>query len=345
MPIEAKTPTTEYILPEPLQGNDTIQELYTAYQGTLTDELSRLELLTQEQESVVLSKYIELRDLEETEKIRESKQILIEIMTGYNIGLMYKIIIDQLVHLDRPHDDKDLYMTDAYIGIRHAMKKFVYDKGSNKFSTYATYWIRRYVSKAIKRSIFPIAISDLQHQHIEQLRLLQEIFIQKYNKTMPLEYFIQQYQENMRKRGESIPDEEKIRSALRVISVINTDSPINEEDVDSLDRYTILKVEDDHDEEDLHLLEDSNQRKYLIPSSVLSSFIERILKNGNLTEVQKRRFSYSQKYKRIPKEITEKEEANRNAVNLSIKAAKKKISQAIKEELEEENGYFRNFRL
>jgi len=120
------------------------------------NEIGRIPLLTAEQE-VELAKKIEMGDLSSKQKLAESNLRLV-------VSIAKRYIGRGLPFLD--------LMQEGNFGLLRAVEKFDYRKGF-KFSTYATWWIRQAITRAIADQARTIRIPVHMVETINKLRYTQ----------------------------------------------------------------------------------------------------------------------------------------------------------------------------
>ncbi len=120
------------------------------------NEIGRIPLLTADQE-VELAKKIEMGDLSSKQKLAESNLRLV-------VSIAKRYIGRGLPFLD--------LMQEGNFGLLRAVEKFDYRKGF-KFSTYATWWIRQAITRAIADQARTIRIPVHMVETINKLRYTQ----------------------------------------------------------------------------------------------------------------------------------------------------------------------------
>jgi RNA polymerase primary sigma factor len=171
-------------------------------------EIGRVPLLTAEQE-VSLAKRIERGDMHaKAEMVEANLRLVVSIAKGYlGRGLSFLDLIQE-----------------GSLGLIRAVEKFDYRKGF-KFSTYATWWIRQAVTRAIADKARTIRIPV----HM----------VEKLNKVVHLERQLVQ-RLGREPRAEEIADElrmspEEVRDILRMAQLpVSLEKPIGEEEESEL---------------------------------------------------------------------------------------------------------------
>lgn len=125
------TGTTKYRVGS-ISNETKIQDLIKTYFSTI----GQTKILTKDQEIV----YAKLANSEDLEERKEGRDMLITSNLKLVISVARK-------HLNRGLDFADL-IEEGNIGLIKAVDKFDYQKGF-KFSTYATWWIRQAITRAI----------------------------------------------------------------------------------------------------------------------------------------------------------------------------------------------------
>ena len=198
-------------------------------------EIGKVPLLTAEQE-VALAKRIERGDMTaKTQMVEANLRLVVSIAKSYlGRGLSFLDLIQE-----------------GSLGLIRAVEKFDYRKGY-KFSTYATWWIRQAVTRAIADKARTIRIPV----HM----------VEKLNKVVHLERQLVQ-RLGREPRAEEIADElrmtpEEVRDILRMAQLpVSLEKPIGEEEESELGDF----VEDEHapspfDQASLNLRREDIQR-------------------------------------------------------------------------------------
>ena len=193
---------------QPSYRNDELAETTTDALQLFFGEISRHPLLTKQQE-VELAKRIERGDLEAKEKLINSNlRLVVSNAKRYrNQGLSFLDLIQE-----------------GTLGLVRAAEKFDHRKGF-KFSTYATYWIRQAVQRALETKSRTIKLpSDLAQRERRVARAERELSA-KLGRTPSDEELIGAAQV-------SAPDLERIRDAARTVTSL--DKPVGAEEETAL---------------------------------------------------------------------------------------------------------------
>jgi RNA polymerase sigma factor (sigma-70 family) len=141
--------------PDSPEAGDRSRELIALY----LQEISRVKLLTAEQEQE-LARRVQAGDVEAEKRLVEANlRLVVRIARRYlNRGLSLLDLIEE-----------------GNVGLLHAARKFRPDRGT-RFSTYATWWIRQAVVRALAnqaRTIrLPVHVELLLTQYVKQRNLL-----------------------------------------------------------------------------------------------------------------------------------------------------------------------------
>src|SRR5450759_44506 len=154
--------------PEPVVEEETAPKLDLSVKSTTNDpvrmyfrEMGRVPLLTAEEE-VSLAKRIERRDMDAKRKLTEA-----------NLRLVVSIARR---HMGRGMPLLDL-IQEGNLGLMRAVEKFDYRRGF-KFSTYATWWIRQAVTRALADQARTIRIPVHMVENINKLARVQRQLLQ-----------------------------------------------------------------------------------------------------------------------------------------------------------------------
>ena len=142
----------------PTRSNDLINDIAKVY----LQEISKIPLLSSEEELSLTTSYIETRDKDIRDKIIES-----------NLKLV--------VNVAKKNIDKGLEFIDLIgegnIGLMKAVERFDPSMGF-KFATYATWWINQSIQRAIKnqsRNIrIPVAVVEKIQKYLQTIRKITE---------------------------------------------------------------------------------------------------------------------------------------------------------------------------
>ena len=173
-------------------------------------EIGRVPLLTAGQE-VSLAKRIERGDLRaKDEMIEANLRLVVSIAKGYlGRGLSFLDLIQE-----------------GSLGLIRAVEKFDYRRGY-KFSTYATWWIRQAVTRAIADKARTIRIPVHMVETINRLSRVSRQLIQEIGR----EPTVEEIAEAMSKGQEVVVTPEKVREIIKVSQEpVSLETPIGEEE-------------------------------------------------------------------------------------------------------------------
>ena len=200
------------------------------------NEIGRFPLLTAEEE-VELAKRIEEGDEEAKHR-----------MVNSNLRLVVSIA-KRYQHSGMPLLD---LIQEGILGLIRAVEKFEWRKGF-KFSTYATWWIRQAIGRAVQNQSRTIRIpSHLMEREAKLARAERELAV-KFDREPTDE-------EIAAEAGLSLADLEQVRAASRVVTSL--DRPVKPDSEQSFG--DMLSVEGDDTTEEVHIaLETASLRKAL----------------------------------------------------------------------------------
>lgn len=199
--IKVKEPEEEKEEDTDFMGADNAVKIYLK-------EIGRYPLLTAEKE-VILAKQIEAGD-------EHSKKILAQSNLRLVVSIAKKYIGRGLQFLD--------LINEGNIGLMRAIDKYDYRKGF-KFSTYATWWIRQAITRAIADQAKLIRVPVHMNDTIVKLKKVQKALTQKLGREPKAEEIAEQM--------ELTP--EKVSEILKVaIEPISMDTKFGDEDDSSL---------------------------------------------------------------------------------------------------------------
>ncbi|MCX2682943.1 RNA polymerase sigma factor RpoD [Campylobacter sp. MIT 21-1685] len=176
-------------------------ELKTRHANILKDitKLSKEEIAEKALETTMVSTYMEIKKLFQTKEASEKsfdlekgrlKEILEQIKRGKNIsdeskGRMAKSNLRLVVSIAKRYTNRGLPFLDLIqegnIGLMKAVDKFEYKRGY-KFSTYATWWIRQAISRAIADQARTIRIPIHMIETINQINKIIREHLQREGK-------------------------------------------------------------------------------------------------------------------------------------------------------------------
>lgn len=171
------------------------------------DEVGNEALLTREEE-VELAKRIEQGDKQAREKLASSNlRLVISIAKKYrNYGLPFLDLIQE-----------------GNLGLMKAIEKFDWRKGY-KFSTYATWWIRQAILKALTNRSRTVRVPAHMKELSRKIDRAEEGYIQEHGEEPPIEKVAEDLDVSI----------EKVRRAKKAAqTTISLDKPLGEESSDS----------------------------------------------------------------------------------------------------------------
>ena len=171
------------------------------------DEVCNEALLTREEE-VELAKRIEQGDEQAREKLASSNlRLVISIAKKYrNYGLPFLDLIQE-----------------GNLGLMKAIEKFDWRKGY-KFSTYATWWIRQAILKALTNRSRTVRVPAHMKELSRKIDRVEEEYIQEHGTEPPIEKVAEDLDVTV----------EKVRRAKKAAqTTVSLDKPLGEESSDS----------------------------------------------------------------------------------------------------------------
>lgn len=176
-------------------------ELKKNHQGILKDitKLSKEDIISRVPEATMVSAYVEIKKLFQTKEAsktgfnlepKELKSVLEQIKRGKNISdnakaRMAKSNLRLVVSIAKRYTNRGLPFLDLIqegnIGLMKAVDKFEYKKGY-KFSTYATWWIRQAISRAIADQARTIRIPIHMIETINRINKINRKYLQEEGK-------------------------------------------------------------------------------------------------------------------------------------------------------------------
>ncbi len=167
-------------------------------------EIGKIDLLTADEE-ISLSKRVEEED-------QEAKNALAEANLRLVVSIAKRYVGRGMLFLD--------LIQEGNMGLIKAVEKFDYTKGY-KFSTYATWWIRQAITRAIADQARTIRIPVHMVETINKLSRIQRQLVQELGREPS--------DEELAKKMEMTP--EKVREILKISQEpVSLETPIGEED-------------------------------------------------------------------------------------------------------------------
>ncbi len=225
----------EYKLP---LFNDTLRENHKKIVEKIC-HLTKDDIINMVPEATMVSTYVEIKKLIQTKEASKDNfdmepeklaDILEQIKRGKNISeisktRMAKSNLRLVVSIAKRYTNRGLPFLDLIqegnIGLMKAVDKFEYKKGY-KFSTYATWWIRQAISRAIADQARTIRIPIHMIETINRINKIMRKHLQEHGKEPDVEAISQEV-------GLSI---EKVKNVIKITKEpISLEAPIgNEED-------------------------------------------------------------------------------------------------------------------
>ncbi|MBD3809636.1 MAG: RNA polymerase sigma factor RpoD [Sulfuricurvum sp.] len=225
----------EYKLP---LFNDQLKKNHTQILSKICD-LTKEEIATKVPEATMVSTYMEIKKLIQTKEASKGgfnmepeklADILEQIKRGKSISetaktRMAKSNLRLVVSIAKRYTNRGLPFLDLIqegnIGLMKAVDKFEYQKGY-KFSTYATWWIRQAISRAIADQARTIRIPIHMIETINRINKIMRKHLQEHGKEPDVETIAEEV-------GLSV---EKVKNVIKITKEpISLEAPIgNEED-------------------------------------------------------------------------------------------------------------------
>ena len=232
--FERELKRLEYKLP---LFNDTLVENHQKILANIT-AMSRDEIASMVPETTMVSVYMELKKLFQTKEASEGgfnlepeklKEILEQIKRGKSISdkakaKMAKSNLRLVVSIAKRYTNRGLPFLDLIqegnIGLMKAVDKFEYKKGF-KFSTYATWWIRQAISRAIADQARTIRIPIHMIETINRIHKIMRKHIQETGKERDSEYIAKEV---------GLPID-KVKNVIKITKEpVSLDAPIGSDD-------------------------------------------------------------------------------------------------------------------
>lgn len=232
--FERELKRLEYKLP---LFNDTLVENHQKILANIT-AMSRDEIAAMVPETTMVSVYMELKKLFQTKEASEGgfnlepeklKEILEQIKRGKSISdkakaKMAKSNLRLVVSIAKRYTNRGLPFLDLIqegnIGLMKAVDKFEYKKGF-KFSTYATWWIRQAISRAIADQARTIRIPIHMIETINRIHKIMRKHIQETGKEPDIEYITKEV---------GLPID-KVKNVIKITKEpVSLDAPIGSDD-------------------------------------------------------------------------------------------------------------------
>ncbi|MCW1849205.1 RNA polymerase sigma factor RpoD [Campylobacter jejuni] len=224
----------EYRLP---MFSDELKKRHAAILKDIT-KLSKEEITERALETTMVSTYMEIKKLFQTKEASEKsfdleksrlKEILEQIKRGKKIsdeakGRMAKSNLRLVVSIAKRYTNRGLPFLDLIqegnIGLMKAVDKFEYKRGY-KFSTYATWWIRQAISRAIADQARTIRIPIHMIETINQINKIIREHLQKDGKEPDVSVIAKEV-------GLSV---DKVKQVIKITKEpISLEAPIGNED-------------------------------------------------------------------------------------------------------------------
>ncbi|MCX2716311.1 RNA polymerase sigma factor RpoD [Helicobacter sp. MIT 21-1697] len=232
--FERELKRLEYKLP---LFNDMLVENHQKILANITT-MSRDEIAAMVPETTMVSVYVELKKLFQTKEASEGgfnlepeklKEILEQIKRGKSISdkakaKMAKSNLRLVVSIAKRYTNRGLPFLDLIqegnIGLMKAVDKFEYKKGF-KFSTYATWWIRQAISRAIADQARTIRIPIHMIETINRIHKIMRKHVQETGKEPDIDFIAKEV---------GLPID-KVKNVIKITKEpVSLDAPIGSDD-------------------------------------------------------------------------------------------------------------------
>ncbi len=232
--FEKELKKLEYKLP---LFNEQLRENHRKILENITN-MSKEDILAAVPEATMVSTYMEIKKLFQTKEASKDsfdleperlKEILEQIKRGKAIAdkaktRMAKSNLRLVVSIAKRYTNRGLPFLDLIqegnIGLMKAVDKFEYKKGY-KFSTYATWWIRQAISRAIADQAKTIRIPIHMIETINRINKITRKYLQEFGKEPDLETIAEEV-------GLSV---DKVKNVIKITKEpISLEAPIGNED-------------------------------------------------------------------------------------------------------------------